>query len=670
MAEKSFGPKNVCEMFSEAARDSIKATHEYWLNRAFVHGEQWLFRNPSTNRLEEYPRDDDRVRVTINRLLPASRTLMAKLLRRDLTFEVPPRDSDDANVKAAQKALAAITDVYVRHNWEEKLRVPLTWDSWYGGTAGMCVEWDPEAGDLLDYSPDGRPVGTGDTRESPLSVLEMFIEPGAPDAETARWWIRAQALPPGQVRDMFDMEEDPEADAQATLTPIQTQLLDLENGWDKPRKLTLVLTYYERPNQDNDKGCYAVVVGDKFVNGPHPWPFPFKDKLNLVVATETPVSRRWYGESVLSQARPIQVALNMSWSNVLEHMKNAGNARIMVPEETYDNVEEWTDTPAEIIQFNSSAPKPEYLVPPQMPQWWIDQPQRLEQEIDDLLSLQDVARGVAPPNIESGLGISILSENNDTPLASYSRSIARAFERLGHLVLKIYEDKVTETRTAVVPNRQGYKMPPDAKSFSGKDLMGNCYVEIPDDAVIPRSRAASEQRAFMLWDRRIIQDPRELARMAEMPNALGFLEAIDPDLARAERENYYMSIGRAAVPAEYDMHNTHIQAHNRFRKTATYEQLPDEAREHVDLHIQAHETMAAQEAATQDVADEVGAMGLPTASGMERPENYAPAPGMAETTPPTGVPEPPLAPSGAEMPPIDPFAGPEMSGMGPNPFGV
>jgi hypothetical protein len=643
----------IRDLYELAARDTSKATHEYWMNRSFMFGEQWVWKNPGNGRIEEYPRDPEKVRITNNKLWPASRTLMSKLLRRRLVFEVPPNGSDDANIKAAQKAMAVINDVYTKHDWETRLRTPMGWDMWMGATAGICVEWDPEKGTRIGHDDSGRPLGTGDTRETELSILQMFIEPGAPNAETARWWIKSVGLPPDQVRDMYGLSETPKADLSGSLSPLQARLLANDHDDQTPKDLSMVLSYYERPNKKNEKGCYAVICGDKIIEGPHEWPFPFTDRLNLVVAHETPPTNRWYGETVVTAARPLQTALNASWSSVIEHMKECSNARILMPNGAYDDATELTDLPGEILYYDSEEGKPEWMSPPTMPDWWSRTPTELKQELDDLLSLQDVARGVAPPNIESGLGISILSENNDTPLATFALQVARAFERLSFLVLKIYEDKVTETRTASTPPRQGRSLPPDAKSWTGKELMGHCYVEIPDDAVIPRSRAASEKRAFDLWDRKLITDPTEFAIAADMANPQSFLEGLNPDVAKASRENWHMSIGRAAVPADFDDHTVHVNHHNRFRKSSTYEQLEPEQKKVVDDHIQAHSTLASQEAAVMAAAEEADprSLGIPTPQGMEGA--MVPSPD-AQVGPPQGAPQPAM---------VDAFSNPETAQM-------
>lgn len=60
-----------------------------------------------------------------------------------------------------------------------------------------------------------------------------------------------------------------------------------------------------------------------------------------------------------------------------------------------------------------------------------------------------------------------------------------------------------------------------------------------------------------------------------------------------------MAVGRVCVPADFDQHETHIRKHNMFRKTLRYESLPEEMRQMVDQHVQAHATLAAEAMGTQ-----------------------------------------------------------------------
>ena len=79
--------------------------------------------------------------------------------------------------------------------------------------------------------------------------------------------------------------------------------------------------------------------------------------------------------------------------------------------------EELTDYAGEVVPYNDGMQvKPDYLSPPQMPGWWIQQPAMVKEELDDIMGVHDISRGAAPANIESGFGLTILAEKDNTPI--------------------------------------------------------------------------------------------------------------------------------------------------------------------------------------------------------------------------------------------------------------
>lgn len=537
--------------------------------------------------------------MTVDRLLPASRIIIAKLTSRELAFEVPPTSAQDDVIRGSKIAEAVLGDLTREHRWEE-LREDTLWNAWKGGTAAIALDWDSKAGTPLGLIAESNEhFGTGDTRETALSLAEFVVEPGVKDAETARWWIRAAALPPEQVQDMFGLNKKPAADATAGLTPLEHNLLSTNTGFSAGRagnvqpNLTMVYTMYERPHGKSE-GRIISVVGNRVVDKAK-WPFPFKERLNIVVMHETRLQNRWTGISVLSTARPMQVAYNQSWSSIVEHMKLAGNARLKIPESAVRILESLSDLPGELLPVpDQSLGGVDWLSPPQMPGWWIQQPDRLAAEIDDALSVHDVLRGDAPPNIESGLGLSILAEQDATPLGRMTKELAGMFSRLGSLVLEVYQDKVKETREARITN-PGF--PPVTARWTGKALRGQTGAIVPVDVILPRSRAAMQEFATRMME--MFPDaglgPADFAKLADLHNQRDFLDAVSPDVSKARRENHLMALEEVPQPRKWDDHEQHIREHNRFRKSVEYEALSDDTREIVDLHVQAHATLAAEE---------------------------------------------------------------------------
>lgn len=599
----------VRKRFDEGRKSTRREVRDYWMNHAFIHGRQWIYLNPNNGTVQTLAMDPDRVQVTANRLWPASRTIISKVTQRDLVFEVLPTAADDATVRGASLAEAVLADVHDGHDWEA-LRERLAWATWKGGTAAICVDWDPNAGSpisipsaLGEETPDepgeyeisgDDPVFEGDTVETLLTIPEMVVEPGVREAEKARWWIKVQALPPEQVQSQFHLAKKPPADANAGDNPFaQRNYSDGESTGNTTPELTLVLTYYERPNALCKKGKVIVVVDNKTVDGPKEWPFPFKDRLNFALCYETPVESRWTGETVVTMARPMQVLYNLAQSSITEHIKNAGNARMAVPQSAIELMDNLSDIPGEMFAYMDGTTPPSWLSPPAMPNWWLEQPDRIAQVLDDLLGVHDVSRGVTPSNIESGYGLSILSENDNTPVGKMVKSQAACFAKVGRLVLELYEDMVKAKRPAVVvaPGQ-----PPESHNWSGADLEGQTRAVIPIDTIIPRSRAAMQQTADKMMQMQLITSFEEYAAIAELPGARSMVDRLKPDVAKARRENAEMALGDVCVPADFDDHAAHIAEHNVFRKSVKYERLPREVQDMIRTHIEAHSTLAGEAA--------------------------------------------------------------------------
>jgi len=119
--------------------------------------------------------------------------------------------------------------------------------------------------------------------------------------------------------------------------------------------------------------------------------------------------------------------------------------------------------------------------------------------------------------------------------------------------------------------------------------------------------------------------------MLDLPDPKGYLHTMDSDVAKAEWENGLLMQATPVMPAGFDDHAKHIAQHNKERKTPAYELATPDVREAIDLHIQAHQMMAAQEAQQQmQLMQQLpGAEQLPQANEPPGSMVPAPQPGMA-----------------------------------------
>ena len=590
---RQIDPATVRTKWTQGARITRPEQRKYWVNRAFLAGEQWIYWDRQRDRLSDMPRQSERIRVTVNKMRNNVRKMSGKLHRRPLHFEVTPELSDDASIIASAKAEAILEHCSRHHDFEWLRRK--WWDaSMQGGTGVLTVDWDARAGTALGQDPKtGKDYGTGELKYTVLSIAEVVAEPGCRNIETARWYIKILTLPPEEARNVYNLPETPQADASLALGPFQTKVLNTD-GREVPIPMTMVLCYYERPNNLCPEGQVATIIGEKVVEW-STWPFPFKSHMNCVALTDIEVQDRWQGDTILTDCVPVQTALNASWSSIMEHMKQAGNARLMVPEESLDIIDEFSDNAGEIMPFAAAAGMPAYLAPPNMPQWWVEMPEKLDAQMQDILGL-NAPTNQQQPNLESGLGLAILNEADDTPLGEAAKKLAIAWSKVASMSLRIYADKVKEPRKARI---EGPGIAPMTVKWTGKDLLGNTTAIVPPEAIVPTSKASQQAFAQSLWDRKIITSATVYAKIAELPYRKDLLQGIDDDLARAQRENHVMSMGDVSLPETFDDHGKHISEHNSFRKSERYEHLPLADRKLVDLHVQAHSTLAAEAAATQ-----------------------------------------------------------------------
>lgn len=650
---REISAKQVRDLWQKGTRATSREIREYQIARSFLSNAHWVRWDRTRNTVAAMPRDPTRLQRTNNRLTPSTRTIMAKLLRRPLVFEVPPMASDDASIQGSRKAAAVLHHAHREHDWE-RLRREVASASWEGGTGLLALDWDSSAGAELQADTNGRKVGTGDIVCSALAINEATTVAGCRDIERARWWIRASALPPEDVQATYKLTAKPGADASAAGYPLDSANDD-SDGRQSDKALCVVLHYYERPFAGSP-GQILVVVNDRIVQR-SPWYFPFTDRLNVTAMPDIAVKGRWNGDAILWAAVAQQTGLNLAETSIANHMRAASNARLVAPIGSLDDAEDFTDTVGEVIEYVPVGGRsPEWLSPPGMPAWWATEPNRLKADIDDILGLHDVSRGGAPGGVDSGVALQLLAEQDDTPIGRMAREQADAWARFASMVLELYADKVNETRKARVdvPGQ-----PPETRDWIGSDFAGQTVASVPFDAVSPMSSTAMWSRAMALWNAKIITDPKQFARMAEASDA-DMADNFDHDVSRAQRENHQMTVGLIALPAKFDDHAKHVKTHNEFRKSSRYEEMGDQDRKVVDDHIQSHEVLAAEEMAQQQLRTAVDPNFAAAAQAHEPAPLGGPLPLPVDPNAP--------APNAAPMPPAGNALAPPPDGPGTPPL--
>ena len=97
--------------------------------------------------------------------------------------------------------------------------------------------------------------------------------------------------------------------------------------------------------------------------------------------------------------------------------------------------------------------------------------------------------------------------------------------------------------------------------------------------------------------------------MLGLPDPREFLSQLDPDSSKAEWENGLLMQGVAIIPENFDVHDIHINVHNKQRKSPSYELLDPALRQYLDLHVMAHIQLLTNETAAMQAQADQAAMG-------------------------------------------------------------
>lgn len=573
----------IKKRWDDGEDDVADAARTWWINESFLRGEQWIRWDKWDRRIVSQRPEVLRDRWTINRLRPAFNGLLGRLTGKPLRFEDKPTAADDATVAGAKLGENLLNTTHDVQNWEQ-IRAAAIRDTYCGGVSMIYLDWDPSDGEVLEYDEaTERIVGTGEIKLCELPVTDFRLAPGvrAPGYQSP-YWISGVAMPIDEAKRRYKLKQRPEPDATMGRSALQMELLRRAGRADS--QSCLVLTYWQPPS-GNTKGWVATVIGEKLVDGPHPWPFPFNE-LNFALFHQDE-QKTWTGGTVLSDCIGPQFAYNCLWSASVEQAKLAGTPYLAMDTITADANEDIDDEPGHRLLYEPGSNPPSWVVPPGPGRGNLTLISELDRILDDILANHAISRGDVNVNRTPASSIAQLAEKDDTPLGRFSHNQAEGWSRIGRLILKTYEDKVSETRELRV---SAGKTTIATTKWNGKMLRGQTDVTVPLEVTKPFSRVAARQSALELWDRKIITDPIRIAEMMdEDPD--DWLDTLDPDVARAKRENAAIMVLEVPTPEAYDDHPKHIAEHNAFRKSAAYDKADANVRWIMEQHLKAHEVM-------------------------------------------------------------------------------
>jgi hypothetical protein len=261
-----------------------------------------------------------------------------------------------------------------------------------------------------------------------------------------------------------------------------------------------------------------------------------------------------------------------------------------------------------------------------LPSYVIQEVQQLQADFEDLSGQHQVSQGSSSPGVTAATAIAYLGERDDAYLTTIFNSIEAAIEKMARQALALFVQYVTSERLIKTVGTDGSF---DALMLTGADIASGTDIRVESGSALPTSKSA-RQALITEWMKMGFISPQDGLRVLEMGMLKQYYNLVKIDENQAQRENLLMKrltdeqieqhykewqmaveqgdpskfapnpdpeTGQpipldppSVVPAhDYDNHAVHVEVHNRFRKSQSFDLLSDAVKAEFQKHIQSHQ---------------------------------------------------------------------------------
>jgi hypothetical protein len=550
-----------------------------------------------------------------NRIVGIVNTEIAKMGKQMPTFQVIPTSAEDTDLQAALTGEKVLSYLWRHLRMRNKLNDTLLW-SRITGAGFWKICWDSAQGQKVNIvtDPEGEPVihgdtgspmrpadfegqvpeglnqktiATGDVHVETVSPFEFYPDPIATELEDCEWCIQVSIKSSEYVKQHFGVDIEPDTDVAPGPTEARMFPAYQISGGSGYKGVKLH-EYWCKPNSQHAAGRRAVWCKSKMLCEEDN---PYRC-LPYVMFKGIPVPGRFWPTSTVEQLRSPQSELNKIESQITENAQRIGNPAILCSRQA--NIQ-YQGTPGERIDFDDTVQNalPSYLQAPPMPQYVLQQQQRIESSMQEISGQHEVTNAQVPAGVKAASAINLLQEADDTRLGPRIYDMEEALGVAGSQLLKLVAKYWTDERTIMIA---GEDHAWDVLNFRGAALKENTHVEVQAGSAFPRSKAARQAAIQDMLNLRMQYsgapvDPITMQKVLRDMEA-GGLEKLFGDLtasvAQVNRENQQISQGTRLVVNPFDEHQVHIHVHEEFQRGATYLQLPPQVQMDMEAHVAEH----------------------------------------------------------------------------------
>ena len=613
--------------------------NDWYIQLAFYNGYQYHDWRSVNGRqvLQEEPNPAMLPRITVNRIEPIIRTEIAKTTSGQPSASVVPASNDEDDLLAANAAEQVWQYMYDKNKFQtEVLQKAEFWRA-IAGNGFIKTLWDPTV-EIKEPQTEIDPLtmekrvtqiaaGKGDVKYEAVSPFHLFVSDLAQeDIEQQPYIFNVYTKSVEWVKSNFaNVLPDDFEPTKVTSSDIEDAALMDIRGVDNVRPdSALVIEAWIKPGATRKlpKGGLVTIIDSEIVqmsDSGIPYAhgeYPFAHLHGIQTG-------KFYRRSVIRGLIPLQREYNRTRSQII-HAKNLmAKPQMMYQDGSVDPRKITARAGIWIpVRPGFQFPSPVPIQP--LPNYVLQEVQQLASDFEDISGQHQISKGDASPGVTAATALAYLGERDDAYLTTIFNSIEAGIEKVARQSLSLFVQYVqTERLIKTVGNDGSY----DAMMLSGSDIASGTDIRVESGSALPTSKAA-RQSLITEWMKMGFISPNDGLRVLEMGMLKQYYNLIKIDENAAQRENLTMKrldeqqimqstmefqgkvqAGDPSVmtqdPAtgemvpvnqppvipvnDWDNHAVHVEVHNRFRKSQTFELLPDPVKEEFQRHIALHQ---------------------------------------------------------------------------------
>lgn len=600
-------------------RRKLKRDYElqWMLNINFLNGNQYCDINLYSGSIYQQEKAYDYQEMEVfNQIAPIYETRLAKLKQIKPMPFVRPASSETRDVSTAKTSKRVLVGLDANLEMTPKRSMVTAWSE----LTGCCFlkrRWDKTSGNYIGEDEQGA-LYEGDIEKDIVNSFEIF-----PDSNFANGiggcrsiiharpmtveeiWENWDITVPGRKVDVFTLEQNNIGCGLGyTTTNHKFTLTTVENS-EIVKELMLL------PCKKYPQGLHMVVAGQELCDlRPYTLRLGKNNKFGLPFEMQICIENPgfFWPTSIIERLIPIQRKYNAVKNRKHELLNRIAIGNLAVEDDgsvVIEDLEQEGLYPGKIHLYQRGGRPPTFIESKGNTSAFDVEEVKLENMFTMISGVSPFASQSLPPSgVVSGDAMEQLKEADDSRISLTADNINNAAIQGWKIDLRMYKQFVPPGAPRLL-KYVGANNEIDLVEWYASDLTSDDVIIDNEDEIMQtpaqRMQIIKELLQYKLFSNDV--DPKVRAKVIQMMRLGNWEDTADIEdlhINKAKRENRLITNGEMPVFKDYDMHDLHVQEHNRFRLDVAYEEFEagnPQLAAIFDEHVKQHEQVIKQQAA-------------------------------------------------------------------------